>query len=62
MLKMWYREIIVSILLLGRSPMGLILVYGAAEDEYKHEFQAELVRICEVETLPILVEGNFNIL
>jgi hypothetical protein len=41
---------------------ALILVYGAAQDDHKHEFLAELVRNCEVEALPMLVGGDFNIL
>jgi hypothetical protein len=35
----------------------LVAVYGAAQDEHKPEFLAELVCICENETLPILVGG-----
>jgi hypothetical protein len=34
-------------------------VYGAAQDEHKAEFLAELVRLCENETLPLLVGGDF---
>lgn len=37
-------------------------VYGAAQDEHKAESLAELVRICEAETLPMLVGGDFNII
>jgi hypothetical protein len=33
-----------------------------AQDEHKPEFLAELVQICEEETLPILVGGDFNII
>jgi hypothetical protein len=40
----------------------LVPVYGAAQDKYKHEFLAELVRMCEAETLPMLLAGDFNIL
>ena len=40
----------------------LVVVYGAAEDNKKTEFLAELVRICEGETAPILVGGDFNII
>jgi hypothetical protein len=32
-----------------------IHVYGAAQDEHKHEFLAKLARICEMENLPMLV-------
>jgi exonuclease III len=40
----------------------LVPVYGAAQDEHKAEFLAELVRTCESETLPMLVGGDFNII
>jgi hypothetical protein len=40
----------------------LIGVYGAAQDALKPEFLSELVRICDVETLPMLVGGDFNII
>jgi len=36
---------------------ALVVVYGAAQDNKKPEFLAELVRICEGETLPLLVGG-----
>jgi hypothetical protein len=39
-----------------------VAVYGAAQDEHKADFLAELVRICENEPLPLLVGGDFNIL
>ena len=41
---------------------ALVVVYGAAQDEKKPDFLSELVRICEDETLPILVGGDFNII
>ena len=41
---------------------ALVVVYGAAQDSKKPEFLAELVRICEGETLPMLVGGDFNII
>jgi hypothetical protein len=40
----------------------LVPVYGAAQDSLKHEFLAELVRLCEGEPLPLLLAGDFNIL
>jgi exonuclease III len=40
----------------------LVPVYGAAQDALKHEFLSELVRLCEAETLPMLLAGDFNIL
>jgi hypothetical protein len=40
----------------------LIGVYGAAQDALKPGFLSELVEICDVETLPILVGGDFNII
>jgi hypothetical protein len=39
----------------------LVAVYGAAQDEQKPDFLAELVRICEDEPLPLLVGRDFNI-
>ena len=33
----------------------LVIVYGAAQDEHKPEFLAELVRICDNESQPMLV-------
>ena len=41
---------------------ALVVVYGAAQDNKKPEFLAELVRICEGETVPMLVGGDFNII
>jgi hypothetical protein len=41
---------------------ALVVVYGAAQDEKKTNFLAELVRICENEPLPMLVGGDFNII
>jgi mannosylglycoprotein endo-beta-mannosidase len=40
----------------------LVAVYGAAQDEHKPDFLAELVRICEDEPLPMIVGGDFNII
>jgi hypothetical protein len=40
----------------------IVVVYGAAQDEHKADFLAELVRLCENEPLPLLVGGDFNIL
>jgi hypothetical protein len=39
-----------------------VTVYGAAQDAQKGEFLAELVRMCEDDTLPLLVGGDFNII
>ena len=36
---------------------SLVVVYGAAHDDKKPDFLAELVRICEGETFPMLVGG-----
>jgi hypothetical protein len=41
---------------------ALILVYGAAQEEHIHHFLAELAKIYEDETLPMIVGGDFNIL
>lgn len=40
----------------------LIAVYGAAQDDKKPDFLAELVRICEDEPLPMIVGGDFHII
>jgi exonuclease III len=40
----------------------LVPVYGAAQEKFKHEFLAELVRMCDSEILPMLLAGDFNIL
>jgi hypothetical protein len=37
-------------------------VYGAAQEAHKPYFLAELVQICEHETLPMLVGGYFSII
>jgi exonuclease III len=37
-------------------------VYGAAQDEHKVEFLAELARMGDAESLPMLIGGDFNIL
>ena len=42
--------------------MALVVVYGAAQEEKKPDFLAELVRICDDETLSMLVGGDFNII
>ena len=41
---------------------SLVVVYGAAQDAQKPDFLAELVRICENETRPMLVGGDFNVI
>ena len=40
----------------------LVSVYGAAQEKHKAQFLSELVRMCEAETLPMLLVGDFNIL
>jgi hypothetical protein len=40
----------------------LVLVYEAAQDAQKGKFLAELVRMCEDDSLPMLVGGDFNII
>jgi exonuclease III len=40
----------------------LVPIYGAAQDAHKADFLSELVRMCEVESLPMLLAGDFNIL
>ena len=41
---------------------ALVAVYGAAQDENKSNFLSELVRICDGDSLPMLVGGDFNII
>ena len=41
---------------------ALLAVYGAAQDQLKDEFLSELVRICDSETLPLIVGGDFKII
>jgi exonuclease III len=45
-----------------RFEWAFVLVYGAAQDEHKGKFLAEMVKMCESEPLPMLVGGDFNIL
>jgi hypothetical protein len=40
---------------------ALVAVYGAAQDVHKAAFLAELARICDDESIPIMVGGDFNI-
>ena len=40
----------------------LVPVYGAAQDSHKHAFLSEIVRICEAESLPMVLAGDFNLL
>lgn len=41
---------------------NFIAVYGAAQEAQKPTFLAELVRVCESSSLPMLVGGDFNII
>jgi hypothetical protein len=41
---------------------ALVAVYGAAQDKHKAAFLAELARICDDDSLPIMVGGDFNII
>jgi hypothetical protein len=40
----------------------LVAVYGAAQNEFKEAFLAELVQTCAKENLPLLAGGDFNII
>jgi hypothetical protein len=40
----------------------LIAVYGAAQSEYKESFLRELVHSCSIESLPLSLGGDFNII
>ena len=41
---------------------ALVAFYGADQEEFKPNFLSELVCICDAETLPILVGGDFNLI
>jgi exonuclease III len=41
---------------------ALVPVYGAAQDVHKPEFLAELARMADSDSFPILLGGDFNIL
>ena len=38
------------------------MVYGAAHDEFKHEFLMELADVCSHMVVPYIVGGDFNVL
>jgi hypothetical protein len=40
----------------------LLAVYGATQENEKETFLSELVRMCGIESEPLLVEGDFNII
>jgi exonuclease III len=40
----------------------LVVVYGAAQNEHKESFLRELVHTCSMESTPLLVGGDFNII
>jgi exonuclease III len=46
----------------GGFEWALVPVYGAAQDDHKAEFLAELARMGESDSFPILLGGDFNIL
>jgi hypothetical protein len=41
---------------------NLVIVYGAAQLEDKEEFLTELGTVCNEQSLPLLVGGDFNII
>jgi hypothetical protein len=41
---------------------ALAVVYGPAQNEHKEKFLAELVNTCSHENLPLLIDGDCNIL
>jgi hypothetical protein len=41
---------------------ALVAVYGAAQVDLKEQFLTELVQMCSHEHMPILIDGDFNIL
>jgi hypothetical protein len=42
--------------------VGVVVVYGPAQDEFKESFLAELVSMCSHENLPLVIGGDYNIL
>ena len=40
----------------------LVIVYGAAQEENKEEFLVELAEVCQDQTIPLLVGGDFNVI
>jgi hypothetical protein len=47
---------------LNKVKWNLLVVYGAAQDENKTDFLAELSSFCSTNTEPILIGGDFNII
>lgn len=41
---------------------ALVAIYGVAQSEFKPNFLAELVRVCQSESLLMLMGGDFSIL
>jgi exonuclease III len=41
---------------------SFVTVYGAAQEEHKPDFLAELVRLCDTPGIPMIIGGDFNIL
>jgi hypothetical protein len=46
----------------GSFEWCLLAVYGAAQENKKEYFLSELVRMCDIENIPLMVGGNFNII
>jgi hypothetical protein len=40
----------------------MVVVYGPSQPAYKESFLSELVRMCSQENLPLIVDGDYNIL
>lgn len=53
-MNLWDKE--------NRTKWNLLVVYGAAHEENKVEFLAELSKFCDENKEPILVGGDFNII
>jgi hypothetical protein len=47
---------------LNKTKWNLLIVYGAAQDENKTAMLAELSSFCSINTEPILIGGDFNII
>lgn len=45
-----------------KMDLYLAFVYGAAQEELKDEFLAELAQLCADQSFPLLIGGDFNII
>jgi hypothetical protein len=47
---------------INKVKWNMLVVYGAAQDEFKIEFLSELSAFCSRSNEPLLIGGDFNIL